>query len=836
MSVEWKPIVAPVFQEAETTREALINPDKCGLQAVVMLGKRDINVDSLESELAGIKTRIDNKEKLRNEKLNKSSMLERDNYWEGEKNEFKGQGFDNQLKIYFERTDKILNKFREDAGNKEILDKLGIDNAKKLYTDLHDKDKHDGDVSSYSVFIAKTLDIDELRKIQDRTVSVNKTNGETGEKSEMKISLIEALGLGEKTTKALAVHTEGIKNLLTDKDEFVKNAKDQTAGELLSEDQDLLDGLDERSQEWDAKLMGVKPEKKLTPTENAKKEIYEAAESNNLREAFTLIDDTIKILNEEKNNSNVVKNTIEETSANIKEYKREQEIVFIPENQRKIVVGDIHGDLSGLKKILEDSQFIENMISGDKQSSLIFTGHIIGGNKSLEVLKLIMKLKNLYPKNVTFIKGAKEILYKDGHTDLNDKTSEFFELNETQVKNLFSDRFNGLFENMPSMVITADKGVIVHGGPVYGEPKLGDLLDMDEKRKGVIFDDIMTWAVPVDENIVESLEDDKGKLHERLEKILEGNDEDDSTPVDYKAVDENSEVKGGIGYLRKIFKGIQEMPGFYPNKYATEHNSVLDACIQGVYAYDEEGLSKFLDSIGAKYMIRGMSSANGIFGDRKIMFGGKLVSLQSTGNDSPDFGARRPEGNPKYLVIEYDSSRDKLNKIDLKSVWTENENSENLPKDLRCKVVEFEDGIKTLSIKGKAGQKVEFDNWPNFYNPNVNVTQEMIIRTNTGKDYFFIHDKHEDVAYLVDVETSKNEEWLKYSYLKDSLRIFPDIEFGKNWDVEDLGIDKTDEIDEIVLRVFDRSEYTEADGEKNEENKFLKYRELIKNLNNQANI
>jgi protein phosphatase len=77
----------------------------------------------------------------------------------------------------------------------------------------------------------------------------------------------------------------------------------------------------------------------------------------------------------------------------------------IPDNL--VIVGDIHGDLVSLQKIL--NEFNWETYLGSEENILIFLGDYIDrGQYSLEVLLSLCKLKSLFPNNVFLLRGNHE--------------------------------------------------------------------------------------------------------------------------------------------------------------------------------------------------------------------------------------------------------------------------------------------------------------------------------------------------------------------------------------------------------------------------------------------
>lgn len=77
----------------------------------------------------------------------------------------------------------------------------------------------------------------------------------------------------------------------------------------------------------------------------------------------------------------------------------------IPRNL--VVVGDIHGDINSLQKILDEFEW-ENYLQSEENVVLFLGDYIDRGQYSLEVVLSLCKLKYLFPNNVFLLRGNHE--------------------------------------------------------------------------------------------------------------------------------------------------------------------------------------------------------------------------------------------------------------------------------------------------------------------------------------------------------------------------------------------------------------------------------------------
>lgn len=165
----------------------------------------------------------------------------------------------------------------------------------------------------------------------------------------------------------------------------------------------------------------------------------------------------------------------------------------IPENL--VVVGDIHGDLGSLYKILYEINF--EVFLTNKNNKIIFLGDYVDrGSSSVAVLYTICKLKQTYPDSIILMRGnheASEEFPFQSH-DLPDRISECFETskNDTIYSLLLS-----LFRLLTVMVLVEDHLLIVHGGlpPPVKESTEETCLPTSKNNTMLLLEDIL-WNDP----------------------------------------------------------------------------------------------------------------------------------------------------------------------------------------------------------------------------------------------------------------------------------------------------------------------------------------------------
>lgn len=132
----------------------------------------------------------------------------------------------------------------------------------------------------------------------------------------------------------------------------------------------------------------------------------------------------------------------------------------IPENL--VIVGDIHGDLGSLYKILDEINF--EVFLANKNNKIIFLGDYIDrGSNSVTVLYTICKLKQTFPQSIVLMRGNHEAVEEFPFTshDLPQRINEYFGNNESDKIYSWVSSF---FKLLTVMTIIENQLLIVHGG------------------------------------------------------------------------------------------------------------------------------------------------------------------------------------------------------------------------------------------------------------------------------------------------------------------------------------------------------------------------------------
>ena len=162
-----------------------------------------------------------------------------------------------------------------------------------------------------------------------------------------------------------------------------------------------------------------------------------------------------------------------------------------------IVIGDLHGDLDNLTKILADTNFLEEAQT-NKQIFLIFLGDYGDrGIESPEVYYIILKLKEIFPKKVILMRGNHEgppDMLPYPH-DLPLLLQKRFPKSSLQIYKLFQK----LFDQLYNAVLINNNLILIHGGFPNGISKKQDLANADELHPKEKYLEEMLWSDPTEE-------------------------------------------------------------------------------------------------------------------------------------------------------------------------------------------------------------------------------------------------------------------------------------------------------------------------------------------------
>jgi diadenosine tetraphosphatase ApaH/serine/threonine PP2A family protein phosphatase len=138
----------------------------------------------------------------------------------------------------------------------------------------------------------------------------------------------------------------------------------------------------------------------------------------------------------------------------------------IPDNL--VVVGDLHGDFTSLKKIMNKINYIEYLRA--ESNLLIFLGDYVDrGKYSLEVLLYLCRIKSLFPNNMFMLRGNHEAHHRfpfsafDFPMDLQNKFGG-------SAQTLYLNTIVPFFDSLSGICEINGFSLLVHGGlPIIDE-------------------------------------------------------------------------------------------------------------------------------------------------------------------------------------------------------------------------------------------------------------------------------------------------------------------------------------------------------------------------------
>ena len=132
----------------------------------------------------------------------------------------------------------------------------------------------------------------------------------------------------------------------------------------------------------------------------------------------------------------------------------------IPDNL--VVVGDLHGDFTSLKKIMNKINYYEYLKS--ESNILIFLGDYIDrGKYSLEVLLLLCSIKSMFPTNMFMLRGNHEAYHRFPFSSF-DFPRELQNKFDDPGKTLYTNTIIPFFDSLSSICEINGFCLLVHGG------------------------------------------------------------------------------------------------------------------------------------------------------------------------------------------------------------------------------------------------------------------------------------------------------------------------------------------------------------------------------------
>ena len=159
-----------------------------------------------------------------------------------------------------------------------------------------------------------------------------------------------------------------------------------------------------------------------------------------------------------------------------------------------VVIGDLHGDMESLVRILEESNFLRRANQKDGVTLVFLGDYGDRGAYSAEVYYIALKLKLLFPHKVVLMRGNHE-----GPEDLLAYPHDL----PTQFRVRFGEKgvaaylkIRELFEHLYSAVIVEERYLMIHGGLPAQAHTIEDLAYAHIRHPKQGFLEEMLWSDP----------------------------------------------------------------------------------------------------------------------------------------------------------------------------------------------------------------------------------------------------------------------------------------------------------------------------------------------------
>lgn len=143
-------------------------------------------------------------------------------------------------------------------------------------------------------------------------------------------------------------------------------------------------------------------------------------------------------------------------------FKVAGKLVSLPGKGRALVVGDLHGDLESLNKILGETDFREGGSSEETFYGIFLGDYVDRGPEQIEVICTVLDLLVEFPDRVLLLRGNHE-----GPGDIELSPRDF----PVRLQRIYGERglelflsFQQLFNHLYTAVLVEGKALMLHGG------------------------------------------------------------------------------------------------------------------------------------------------------------------------------------------------------------------------------------------------------------------------------------------------------------------------------------------------------------------------------------
>jgi len=170
----------------------------------------------------------------------------------------------------------------------------------------------------------------------------------------------------------------------------------------------------------------------------------------NSEDFIQIIDNNISLLQKERRIKKITDGKIN------------QGLIELENPDKLVVIGDIHGDLKSLQRILKEIDF-ENFLKSNKNKIIFLGDYIDRGSNSIQVLYVVCYLKQKYPDSIILMRGNHEAPTEfpfSSHT-LPLEITQFF--GDKYAEKIYQ-KLLILFRLLTLVTVIKNQLILVHGG------------------------------------------------------------------------------------------------------------------------------------------------------------------------------------------------------------------------------------------------------------------------------------------------------------------------------------------------------------------------------------
>lgn len=286
-------------------------------------------------------------------------------------------------------------------------------------------------------------------------------------------------------------------------------------------------------------------------------------------------------------------------------------VEYLPARGEAIFVGDTHGDLISTKQIIEQSDFLGKMARGE-DAQLVFLGDYADrGKNDVGNVAYILKLKTMFPNNVTLMRGNHEdggvIKDKRTRTKWHSIIASFAEVlvdDEIASENLADEYIKLAEDYMPRMLVAGNGVVASHGNLPVESFSLTDVDGNARLQHALMFNEPNTKGSESDYDFSRS-------IYVNLPRYME------------RGLSEDEAIKQIIADKRE--------------RIANGENTIM--------LISENDFNERLQGIGGTVLIRGHQDRQ-----KELLFDDKLMTVFSTSVNSAEQG--QGVENARYATVD----------------------------------------------------------------------------------------------------------------------------------------------------------------------------------------